>query len=153
MNRKRMLRITLIVVLVLLLSALWTALQGGPLARGYTGLLFQWNRPAFDFAAVQAVERESGRGVSHPLGVWDVQFWDGEEAVVDFVLGSYGLGAATCYWGLQYVPSGAMLGYQGAVLEGWTPDGNGWRWEERGGDNRCYLQQLAQNWYYYEMYF
>ena len=36
MNRKRMLRITLIVVLVLLLSALWTALQGGPLARGYT---------------------------------------------------------------------------------------------------------------------
>ena len=114
-------------VLILMLGTLWTALQGGPLARGYTGLLFQWNRTAFDFAAVQAVERESGRGVSHPLGVWDVQFWDGEEAVVDFVLGSYGLGAATCYWGLQYVPSGAMLGYQGAVLEGWTPDGNGWR--------------------------
>ena len=51
------------------------------------------------------------------------------------------------------MPSGERLGFQGSRLEGWISDGDGWRWEESGGDNRCYIQELDENWYYYEMEF
>ena len=153
MNRKRVLRIALIVVLFLVLGALWTALQGGPLVRGYAGLIFRWNRTAFDSAAAQAVEQGSGQGISRPFGVWDVTFWDYEGTAVDFTMGAFGLGSSTRYWGVQYVPSGERLGFQGSRMEGWTADGKGWRWEESGGDNRCYIQELDEYWYYYEMSF
>ena len=102
MDRKRVLRITLIVVLFLVLGALWPALQGEPQSREYTAALFQQNRSAFDSAAAQAVERGSGQGISRPPGVRDVTFWG---------------------------------------------------WEESGGDNRCYIQELDERWYYYEMSF
>ena len=51
------------------------------------------------------------------------------------------------------MPSGERLGFQGSRLEGWISDRDGWRWEESGGDNRCYIQELDENWYYYEMEF
>ena len=78
MNRKRVLRISLVVVLILMLGTLWTALQGGPLARSYAKLLFQQNRTDFDSAAAQAVEQGSGQGIPRPfwgagrdlLGLW-----------------------------------------------------------------------------------
>ena len=153
MNRKRVLRIPLIVVLFLALGALWTALQGGPKSREHAAALFQQNRSAFDSAAAQAVERGSGQGISRPPGVRDVTFWDYEETTVEFSMGSSGLGSSTAYWGIQYVPSGERLGFQGSRLEGWISDGDGWRWEESGGDNRCYIQELDERWYYYEMSF
>ncbi len=78
MNRKRVRRISLIVVLFLALGALWTALQGGPKSREHAAALFQKNRSAFDSAAAQAVERGSGQGISRPPGVQDVTFWDYE---------------------------------------------------------------------------
>ena len=153
MNRKRVLRIALIVVLFLALGALWTALQGGPKSREHAAALFQQNRSVFDSAAAQVVERGSSQGISRPPGVQDVTFWDYEETTVEFSMGSSGLGSSTAYWGIQYVPSGERLGFQGSRLEGWISDGDGWRWEESGGDNRCYIQELDENWYYYEMEF
>ena len=140
MNRKRVRRISLIVVLFLALGALWTALQGGPKSREHAAALFQKNRSAFDSAAAQAVERGSGQGISRPPGVQDVTFWDYEGTAVEFSMGGSGLGSSTTYWGIQYVPSGERLGFQGSRLEGWISDGDGWRWEESG-------------WYYYEMEF
>ena len=68
-------------------------------------------------------------------------------------MGGSGLGSSTTYWGIQYVPSGERLGFQGSRLEGWISDRDGWRWEESGGDNRCYIQELDERWYYYEMEF
>ena len=29
----------------------------------------------------------------------------------------------------------------------------GWRWEERDGDNGCYIENIDGNWYYYEAWF
>ena len=84
MNRKRVRRISLIVVLFLALGALWTALQGGPKSREHAAALFQQNRSAFDFAAAQAVERGSGQGIPRPFGVQDVTFWDYEGTAVEF---------------------------------------------------------------------
>ena len=153
MNRKGVLRISRIVALILMLGVLWTALQGGPLARGYAGLIFRWNRADFDSAAAQAVEQGSGQGISRHFGVRDVTLCDYEVKSVDFALGAFGLGSSTRYWGVQYVPSGERLGYQGVRLEGWTQEGDGWSWSEPGGDNTCYLRELDGNWFYYEMEF
>ena len=75
MNRKRVLRIPLIVVLFLALGALWTALQGGPLARSYAKLLFQQNRTDFDSAAAQAVEQGRGQGIPRPFGIMEGRRW------------------------------------------------------------------------------
>ncbi len=124
MNRKRVRRISLIVVLFLALGALWTALQGGPKSREHAAALFQKNRSAFDSAAAQAVERGSGQGISRPPGVQDVTFWDYEGTAVEFSMGGSGLGSSTTYWGIQYVPSGERLGFQGSRLEGWISDGD-----------------------------
>lgn len=153
MKQKRIRWAILALALVMLLGILWTALQGSPLVRGYAGLIFRWNRTDFDSAAVQAVEQGSGQGISHPFGVRDVTFWDYEGTAVEFSIGGSGMGSSTTYWGLQYVPSGERLGFQGSRLEGWIPDRDGWRWEESGGDNRCYVRELDENWYYYEMKF
>ena len=153
MNRKGVLRISRIVALILMMGALWAALQGGPLVRGYAGLIFRRNRTDFDSAALQAVEQGSGQGISRPFGVWDVTFWDYEGTAVDFAMGAFGLGSAARYWGIQYVPSGERLGYQSVRLEGWTQEGDGWSWSEPGGDNTCYLRELDGNWFYYEMGF
>ena len=147
MNRKRVFRISLVVVLILMLGTLWTALQGGPLARSYAKLLFQQNRTDFDSAAAQAVEQGSGQGIPRPFGVRDVTFWDYGGTAVDFSMGRSGIGSSTTYWGIQYVPSGERLGFQGSQLEGWISDGDGWRWEESGGDNRCYIQELDERRY------
>ena len=89
----------------------------------------------------------------HPFGVRDVTLWDYGGTAVDFSMGSSGIGSSTTYWGIQYVPSGERLGFQGSRLEGWISDRDGWRWEESGGDNRCYIQELDERWYYYEMSF
>ncbi len=118
MNRKRVLRIALIMVLLLVLGALWTALQGGPLARSYAKLLFQQNRTDFDSAAAQAVEQGRGQGIPRPFGVRDVTLWDYGGTAVDFSMGSSGIGPSTTYWGIQYVPSGERLGFQGSRAGG-----------------------------------
>ena len=141
------------VALVLALGALWAALQGGPLARGYAEAVFHWNRAAFEAAAGQSMEQGSSQGTACPLGVGQVKLCNNQETAVEFSMGAWGLGSSTRYWGIQYVPAGELLGYQGAVLEGWRPDGAGWRWEEAEGDNHCFVQELDWRWYYYEMYF
>lgn len=118
MNRKRVFRISLVVVLILMLGTLWTALQGGPLARSYAKLLFQQNRTDFDSAAAQAVEQGSGQGILRPFGVRDVTLWDYGGTAVDFSMGSSGIGPSTTYWGIQYVPSGERLGFSGLAAGG-----------------------------------
>lgn len=30
-----------------------------------------------------------------------------------------------------------------------TPDGNGWRWKEAGGDNSVYIEHIIGDFYYY----
>lgn len=99
------------------------------------------------------MEQGSGQGIPRPFGVRDVTLWDYGGTAVDFSMGSSGIGSSTTYWGIQYVPSGERMGFQGSRLEGWISDRDGWRWEESGGDNRCYIQELDERWYYYEMSF
>ena len=125
MNRKRVFRISLVVVLILMLGALWTALQGGPLARSYAKLLFQQNRTDFDSAAAQAVEQGSGQGIPHPFGVRDVTLWDYGGTAVDFSMGSSGIGSSTTYWGIQGPP-------QHTGVSNTCPPGSGWAFRARG---------------------
>ena len=146
-------RLAALLVPVLALGVLWTFLRGGALSWGWAQWVFSQSRPAFETVALQAVEQGSGQGISRPFGVRDVTLWDYEGTAVDFAMGAFGLGSSTRYWGVQYVPSGERLGYQGVRLEGWTQEGDGWSWSEPGGDNICYLRELDGNWFYYEMEF
>ena len=43
--------------------------------------------------------------------------------------------------------------FQGLDMAGAAPSGEGWLWEEKDGDNRCYVERLAPGWFYYKMQF
>ena len=45
------------------------------------------------------------------------------------------------------------MGFQGLDMAGAAPSGEGWLWEEKNGDNRCYVERLAPGWFYYKMQF
>ncbi len=80
----------------------------------------------------------------------DVRLWNSVQ--VDFTCQTKGFGASTDYYGFYYSADDLPRGFQGSTLT-FTPYQDGLRWEEPGGDNSCYLEKLAQNWYYFEMHF
>ena len=132
MNRKRVRRISLIVVLFLALAHFGPPLQGGPKSREHAAALFQKNRSAFDSAAAQAVEQGSGQGIPRPFGVRDVTLWDYGGTAVDF---SWKLWDRVSHniLGIQYVPSGERLGFQGSRLRAGFPTGTAGAGGERRG--------------------
>ena len=81
----------------------------------------------------------------HTINVWDdfVQFsWSGS-----------GFGASTRYYGFYYSIDEAPHPFLG--MEDYTELTQmfGWRWEQRDGDNGCYIENIDGNWYYYEAWF
>ena len=83
-----------------------------------------------------------------------VQKVDVYEDHVDFYCGGAGFGPATAYCGFFYTETGNM----GAVwcapgAEYLTPSGAGYLWEEKDGDNRYYVEQICEYYYYYEASF
>ena len=44
------------------------------------------------------------------------------------------------------------MGLDGVALD-YVPHGDGWLWEESGGDNWSRVIRLEGNWYLYEMHF
>lgn len=91
----------------------------------------------------------SGEEMSPPEG-WEAGAFEG---TVCFDYGGRGIGSATSYWGVCYVPEDEPVGFQGLSMEEAVLQGDGWLWEEQDGDNRCYVQRLAPCWYYFKMDF
>ena len=80
--------------------------------------------------------------------------WTGADVygeAVCFDAGVWGFGSSISYWGVAYVPSDCPVGFQGLDMAGAAPLGEGWLWEEKDGDNRCYVERLAPG--YYKMQF
>ncbi len=90
-------------------------------------------------------------GTAGPPTGWTGADVYGESVCFDY--GGWGFGASTSYWGVAYAPSDRPVGFQGLDMAGAAPSGEGWLWEEKDGDNRCYVEWLAPGWYYYEMRF
>ena len=92
----------------------------------------------------------SGHEAETPSGWWDVSRFD-DVVCVDY--GGWGFGSSTRYWGVNYVTDDRLVGFQGTSIEGAVPEGDGWLWQQADGDNRCYVEQLAPCWYYFEASF
>lgn len=127
---------------VMFLRIPWEAEQKSRVERQFYADLEQLTQTA---EQVLAGEKENA-----PSGWQDVCRFDD---VVCFDYGGWGLGSSTRYWGVNYVADNRLVGFQGMSMEGAVPDGEGWLWEENHGDNRCYVEQLAPCWYYFEMKF
>ena len=129
----------------------------------FSALLF--NRPSivrfayacqeesFQNAAHQVMEQEGDTGVPHPVGVTDISYCDYHTPIVEFQFGGWGIGSATSYWGINFVPSGELVGFQGSRYEYWRPERSGTLFYEAEGDNTCYVESLGNGWYYFEARF
>ena len=56
------------------------------------------------------------------------------------------------YCGIMWTPNGDPIGFGGASMN-LVPSGIGWKYEEKDGDNRYYIERIIDNWFVYEMVF
>lgn len=118
--------------------------------QGITLFSYKCQKEGFQNVAQQVLEQEDDVGAPHPLGVIEVSYCDYHTPIVEFLFGCRGIGSATSYWGINYVPGGELVGYQGSRMENWRPERNGTLFYETEGDNTCYVEPLGEGWYYFE---
>lgn len=75
-----------------------------------------------------------------------------DQKVVDFDCGGAGIGSGTSYVGFYYTPENDMaaLWCAPSSAKSLKPEGDGFGWQERNGDNRYYTEHICGNFYYYE---
>ena len=120
---------------------------------GVVRFVYACQKENFQNAAQQVLEQEDEAGVPCPLGVTEVSYCSYHTPIVEFAFGGWGLGSETSYWGLNYVPSGQLVGYQGRCMECWRAEKEGTLFYEAEGDNTCYVEPLGDGWYYFEASF
>lgn len=114
---------------------------------------FLTDRERLEGIALRVLSGECSVEVELP-GTWDsVALYDHGPETVEFAFGGAGLGSSTAYWGVNYVPSGVEVGFQGSCLDYWKEQGEGRLYYEPEGDNTCYVERLDTCWYYYEARF
>ena len=148
MKKRIKVMLTILLALILLLVSLF-----GCSAKG-AATAFALDRAGFLRAAQDALTAGSGENVKRPFGVLEVSVKPspyGRGECVEFWIGGAGLGPSTSYWGVTYSEYGPV-GFQAAAVD-YVQDGDGWFWEEPGGDNWSRVTPLEENWYLYEMHF
>ena len=78
--------------------------------------------------------------------------FESADGTVGFACFSFGIAPAGFYTGFYHSPDGAPKAFQNAKIE-LRPDGESWRYDEPGGDNRYVTRRIKGNWYYYRMSF
>ena len=74
---------------------------------------------------------------------------------IDFECGGSGLGSSTHYYGFFYSPDDDLTAWNGGacpkgeLLE----DGKGFKWEQKDGDNKYYVEKIGDHFFYYEAHF
>lgn len=151
MRGKRSVWAALLMALALVIG--WGALQSSP--QEQVTARFLRDRGPLEAAAHQVLEQWSAEGVSVPVGWKSVTLHDHnrELVTVEFAFGGSGFGSETAYWGVNYVPAGVVLGFQGHRWDYWKGRGAGRLYYDPEGDNTCYVEELAPCWYYYEIRF
>lgn len=94
-------------------------------------------------------------------------FYPVNDERVEFACGGYGMGSETGYAGFYYSLSETKietndetntadmspLGYYttgtGSGYNNFSPEGEGWLWNEINGDNTVYIENITGNFYYY----
>lgn len=65
----------------------------------------------------------------------------------------FGLAPSSREYGYCYATDGDPHPYPGMEDYDKAAVADGFRWEEPGGDNGCYVEHIAENLYYYEVWF
>lgn len=124
-------------------------------SREQTEQVFWKCQEDYQTTAAQVLEQGSADHVGLPRGTQHITLGTiggGEDRYVEFYTGGAGLGPYTNYWGVVYTTGDEPVGFQG-MRAGGVWDGEGWLWEEVGGDNWSYIRELDEHWYAYEMHF
>lgn len=137
--------------LLFLAVLLWGVGQKSPQERVTAHFLA--DREQLEGIALRVLSGEDPSKLKLP-GDWNsLALYDHGPETVEFSFGGSGLGSATAYWGVNYVPSGVCVGFQGNCWDYWKEQGKGRLYYEPEGDNTCYVERLDTCWYYYEARF
>jgi len=137
--------------LLLLAVVLWGLGQRSPQEEVTDHFLAE--RERLEGIALRVLAGEEPSQMDLP-GDWrSVTLHDHGPETVEFSFGGSGLGSSTAYWGVNYVPSGVAVGFQGEWWDYWRAQGKGRLYYDPEGDNTCYVERLDTCWYYYEARF
>lgn len=112
----------------------------------YVSLIYKINEDELE-RAVLSLRAGCGTTLPELRGVSGVSF-ENADGTVGFACFSFGIAPA----GFYHSPDGAPKAFQNAKIE-LRPDGESWRYDEPGGDNRYVTRRIKGNWYYYRMSF
>ncbi len=110
--------------------------------------VFSKNKEIFT-EAVQSNNFEQAKKIS---GIQDVYVGDD---YIDFVCGGSGMGSSTYYYGFFYSAHDNLTAWNGGACtkDELVENGNGFRWEEKDGDNTYYVEKIGEHFFYYEACF
>lgn len=114
---------------------------------------FETDRAALTQLAQQVLDTGNTEDILPPAPWTGVELFDSGVPAVEFSMGGSGVGSSTKYWGINYVPSDSMVGFQGQRWDYWKQEGDGRLYYDPESDNTCYVKKLDNCWYYYEMSF
>lgn len=83
--------------------------------------------------------------------------YEGEQSIVDFYYGGFGIAPSSVYYGFYYSPDDVpvetafFMNYSGYQMTDEKTDE--WVWEEVNGDNGCQVIKIIDYWYYYKAWF
>lgn len=111
--------------------------------------LFSKNETLF----IEAVQTKNFERVENIRGIQSVTVSEYPD-YIDFSCGGYGMGSQTGYYGFFYSPDDNVTAVDVAgPRDELVEDGNGYRWEEKNGDNIYYVEQIGDHFFYYEAHF
>lgn len=98
-----------------------------------------------------SIESEDYERILELEGVQELRYWknDGESLIIEYFCKGAGIAPGGRYAGFYYTSEDQPVGYEGTASN-FTKEKNGWRWEEKNGDNYEYTERIAAHWYYYE---
>ena len=87
-----------------------------------------------------------------PLKIFSIQEQNIYIATNNYVEFSCGGAGREYYTGILYSDNGDPIGLEYNLSMTLTKEEKGWIWEEEGGDNHYYCENIIGNWYYYQMW-
>ncbi len=101
---------------------------------------------------IEAVKNNSFEQVKKISGIQNVYVGDD---YIDFECGGSGMGPSTHYYGFFYSPDDNLTAWNGGACpkDELKENGNGFRWEQKEGDNIYYVEKIGEHFFYYEAHF
>lgn len=103
-------------------------------------------------AIVEAIESNNVEQTKEIPGIQDVYVSDD---YIEFSCGGSGFGSSTHYYGFFYSLDDNLTAWNGGMFHKveLVKSGNGYRWEEKDGDNIYYVEEIGEHFFYYEAHF